>query len=288
MCTAITYKSSDFYFGRTLDYEFSYQEEVTVTPRNYPFQFRYMGTLDRHYAMIGMATVVQDIPLYYEATNEKGLSMAGLNFPDNACYQKCSDEKINVASFELIVWILGKCSTVAEAKALLDQTQIVDVSFSEQLPSSPLHWMISDKNESIVVECVEEGVKIYDNPWNVLTNNPPFDYHLMNMHAYMHLHEAGSVNSLDASVNLQNISLGFGALGLPGDYSSASYLLAAIAINGGHARVLNLFKNSKQGDKLILEIFETAILFTLRFSVICSIVNTPSFTVIVVRYQRLI
>lgn len=41
-----------------------------------------------------------------------------------------------------------------------------------------------------------------------------------------------------------------------GDYSSASYLLAAIAINGGHARVLNLFKNSKQGDKLILEILE--------------------------------
>lgn len=41
-----------------------------------------------------------------------------------------------------------------------------------------------------------------------------------------------------------------------GDYSSASYLLAAIAINGGHAKILNLFKNSKQGDKLILEILE--------------------------------
>ncbi|MBE6504627.1 MAG: 3-phosphoshikimate 1-carboxyvinyltransferase [Methanobrevibacter millerae] len=41
-----------------------------------------------------------------------------------------------------------------------------------------------------------------------------------------------------------------------GDYSSASYLLAAIAINGGHAKVLNLFKNSKQGDKVILEILE--------------------------------
>jgi len=41
-----------------------------------------------------------------------------------------------------------------------------------------------------------------------------------------------------------------------GDYSSASYLLATIAINGGHAKVLNLFKNSKQGDKVILEILE--------------------------------
>ena len=41
-----------------------------------------------------------------------------------------------------------------------------------------------------------------------------------------------------------------------GDYSSASYLLAAVAINGGHAKILNLFKNSKQGDKQILEILE--------------------------------
>lgn len=227
MCTAASLKGKVHCFGRNLDLERSYNESVVMTPRNSCFPMRCTDDLTSHYAMIGMATVVQDIPLYYEATNEKGLSMAGLNFPGNACYQKCSDEKMNVASFELIVWILGKCSTVAEAKALLDQTQIVDVSFSEQLPSSPLHWMISDKNESIVVECVEEGVKIYDNPWNVLTNNPPFDYHLMNMHAYMHLHEAGSVNSLDASVNLQNISLGFGALGLPGDYSSASRFVRA-------------------------------------------------------------
>ena len=41
-----------------------------------------------------------------------------------------------------------------------------------------------------------------------------------------------------------------------GDFSSASYLLACIAINGGHAKVLNLFKKSKQGDKVILEILE--------------------------------
>ena len=33
-------------------------------------------------------------------------------------------------------------------------------------------------------------------------------------------------------------------------------MLAAIAINRGHAKVLNLFKNSKQGDKVILEILE--------------------------------
>ena len=43
MCTAATYKTKDFYMGRTLDYEFSYGDEVTVTPRNYPINFRFMG-----------------------------------------------------------------------------------------------------------------------------------------------------------------------------------------------------------------------------------------------------
>lgn len=73
MCTAATYKTKDHYFGRNLDYEFSYSETVTVTPRNYPFHFRRMGDLPNHYAMIGMAFVQENYPLYYDATNEKGL-----------------------------------------------------------------------------------------------------------------------------------------------------------------------------------------------------------------------
>lgn len=81
MCTAATYTTKNHYFGRTLDYEYSYEEQVTVTTRNYPFPFRKVNTMETHYAMIGMAFVVENYPLYYGATNEKGLSMAGLNFP---------------------------------------------------------------------------------------------------------------------------------------------------------------------------------------------------------------
>ena len=43
MCTAATYQTKDFYFGRNLDYEFSYGEQLLVTPRNYPFRFRQAG-----------------------------------------------------------------------------------------------------------------------------------------------------------------------------------------------------------------------------------------------------
>ena len=88
MCTAVTYKTGDFYFGRTLDYEFSYGEEVTVMPRHYPLKLRHLGTLERHYAVIGMAHVAEGYPLYYDAVNEKGLAMAGLNFVGNAHYNE--------------------------------------------------------------------------------------------------------------------------------------------------------------------------------------------------------
>ena len=71
MCTAATYKTKDFYFGRTLDYEFSYGDSITVAPRNYPFDFRFEGRNDNHYAIIGMAHIANDCPLYYDAVNEK-------------------------------------------------------------------------------------------------------------------------------------------------------------------------------------------------------------------------
>ena len=83
MCTCAMYQTKDHYFGRNLDLEFSYQETVTVTPRNFPIPFRTKDTLTSHYALIGMAFVCGGFPLYYDATNEYGLSMAGLNFPGN-------------------------------------------------------------------------------------------------------------------------------------------------------------------------------------------------------------
>ena len=90
MCTAATYKTKDFYFGRTLDYECSYGEQIVITPRNYAFNFRHVGDMKNHYAIIGMAHVAEDYPLYYDAMNEKGVAMAGLNFVGNAVMPRLS------------------------------------------------------------------------------------------------------------------------------------------------------------------------------------------------------
>lgn len=227
MCTAATYKTKDHYFGRTLDYEYSYQEKVTITPRNYPLHFRKSGVLKQHYAIIGMAYIVGDYPLYYDATNEKGLSMAGLNFPGYADYKAEAEGMDNVAQFEFIPWILGQCATVAEVRNKLARMNLLNMNFSEQLPVSPLHWMISDRDESITVECVKDGLKVYDNPVGILTNNPPFDMQMFNLNNYKGLSVEPPVNHFAEGLELSTYSRGMGAMGMPGDLSSASRFVRA-------------------------------------------------------------
>ena len=178
--------------------------------------------------MIGMAAVVDEFPLYYEATNEKGLSMAGLNFPENAVYYSFAEEKENVTPFEFIPWVLAQCACVDEAKALLGKINLVNINFSEQLPLSPLHWMISDKKSSIVVEPLKDGLKIYDDPFEILTNNPPFEYHYTNVSNYMGVGTGPATPQFEEKIPMKNYSLGMGALGLPGDCSSASRFIRAL------------------------------------------------------------
>ena len=230
MCTAICYRKNASYFGRNFDFDIGYGERVVITPRNYAIKMRCERAIISHYAMIGMATVVNDFPLYYEATNEKGLSMAGLNFPENAVYYEFAEEKDNITPFELIPWILAECSCIDEAKRLLDKINLVNIDFSEDIRLSPLHWIISDKEHSIVVEPLEEGLKIYDNPFEVLTNNPPFEYHYTNVSNYMGLCIGHATSQFRESIPMKNYSLGMGALGLPGDFSSTSRFIRALFV----------------------------------------------------------
>lgn len=230
MCTAVTYQTNDFYFGRTLDNDFSYGEEIVIVPRNYAFRFRSrkkMPALRGHYALIGVAHVRDNFPLYYDAVNEKGLCMAGLNFVGNACYGKPAQGKDNVAVFEFIPWILARCSSVKEARVLLEQINLVDESFCEELPVAQLHWLIADKSEAITVEAVESGLMIYENPVGVLTNNPPFKEQMFALNNFMSLSPRQPQNNFCSSLKLQPYSRGMGALGLPGDLSSQSRFVRA-------------------------------------------------------------
>lgn len=227
MCTAATYKTKDHYFGRTLDYEISYNEMITIAPRNFSFKFLKVDNMNTHYAMIGVATVVDEYPLYFDAVNEEGLGMAGLNFPENADYKPVKEGMDNISPFEFIPWILGQCATVEEAKSLMANMNLVQINFSDSLPLAPLHWIISDREKSITVESLKQGLKIYDNPVGILTNNPPFETQMFNLNNYMSLSKNNPTNNFAKSLDLSIYSRGMGAIGLPGDLSSMSRFVKA-------------------------------------------------------------
>jgi choloylglycine hydrolase len=228
MCTGLSFTTADHYFGRNLDLEFSYNETVTITPRNFSFSFRRLPALTTHHAIIGIATISDGYPLYYDAVNERGLGMAGLNFPDNAYYPPEDPAATNVTPFEFIPWVLGQFESVAQVRAALETVNLVDISFSAEFPLSPLHWIISDGSASITVESVREGLKVYDNPWGVLTNNPTFDIQAFRLNDYMHLSNRQPQNTFAPDVPLDTYSRGMGGMGLPGDLSSSSRFVKAV------------------------------------------------------------
>lgn len=227
MCTALKYMSGNFYFGRTLDNDSSYKEEVVITPRRRKLLFREMGTIPAHYAILGIAFVVDGTPLYYDACNDRGLAMAGLNYVGNATFCECKSGKDNIATFEFIPWILCQCSTVEEAKKLLSRINITCTPFSDQLPAAELHWMIADKDAAIVVECDKDGMHVYDNTVGVLTNNPPFPTQMFCLNNYMSLTPKPPTVGFSDKVDFNKYSRGMGALGLPGDLSSQSRFVRA-------------------------------------------------------------
>lgn len=227
MCTAMAYRGRHFFFGRTMDYERSYGESVVITPRNFSLGFYQAPSEKPTYALIGMAHVENKIPLYYDAVNECGLGMAGLRFAGNAVYHAPQVGKESIASFEMIPRILRRCATVADARRLLKRVLITDAAFCDALPPSPLHWLIADRREAIVVEQQSDGLHIHDNPVGVLTNNPPFTEQQFRLRDYVGLSPRDPINTFSDEIELPLYSRGMGALGLPGDWSSVSRFVRA-------------------------------------------------------------
>ena len=222
MCTAISVTNEYNYFGRNLDFELSFGEKVIITPKNFEFCFRNNKKIKKHFSMIGMGIESKNFPLYFDATNEKGLSVAGLNFPDNAQYMDKMDGADNIASFEFIPWILTQCESVKDALRLIEKINITNEAFDDKIAPSPLHFIIADKTEAVVVEQTKGGVRVFENPVGVLTNNPTFDVQMFNLTNYISVTSGEAKNVFSDKIELAPYSRGMGGIGLPGDLSSAS------------------------------------------------------------------
>lgn len=228
MCTSLAARSVGPLFGRNLDLEYSFGEQVVITPRRYPFPFRLREPLPQHYALIGMATVANNYPLYAEAMNEKGLYMAGLNFPGNAYYPPAEDGDTQaVTPYELIPLILGRCADLAQARQILEGLCLAAIPFAPGYPLAPLHWHIADASGCLVMEATRDGIHLYEDPAGVLTNNPPYPLQLANLNNYMHLSARSPENRFAPGLDLHTVGQGMGAIGLPGDWSPQSRFVRA-------------------------------------------------------------
>lgn len=228
MCTALTFKSTSHYFGRNLDLDYTLGEQIVITPRKHSLDFRMLPSLKSHYAIIGVAKIDENYPLYYDATNEVGLSVAGLNFPESAVYFKPDNGKINIAPFEMIPYILGKFTSVNEVVEFLKVANVADIAYSDKYKLTPLHWIIADRNRAITLESTKDGIKVYENTVGVLTNNPDFNMQMLNLNNYWHISKENPVKTFSDSLPFYPYSNGLGGLGLPGDFSSMSRFVRAV------------------------------------------------------------
>lgn len=228
MCTSIAFSAPYPLFGRNLDLETPFGQQVVATPRSFAFHFHRRPAMPHHLAMIGMATVAGGVPLYAEAMNEAGLYMAGLNFPGNACYTPADQAAPDaVAPYELIPLVLGSCRTLKEARAMLEGIDLLGIPFAPGYPLAPLHWHIADGTGALVMEVTAEGSRLYEDPVGVLTNNPPFPVQLANLTGYQTLSAAPPENRFAPGVPLPPYGQGMGAIGLPGDCSPMSRFVRA-------------------------------------------------------------
>ena len=241
MCTSLSLPTAEgrILFGRTLDLDAHFGEAVTLTPRRYPFCFRDCYPLTRHYALLGMAAVAEGYPLYAEAMNEKGLCMAGLRFAESAAYASHPQAgRLNLAPWELIPYLLGTCSTVAEAREALEGICVVDRPFSDQVGTAPLHWHMVDADSShdgLILEVTGEGMRLYAAKEGVLTNEPPYPDQLDGMTAWP--------------------SLRGDAIGLPGDYSSPSRFIRAATLRRWWMEQGSTCCSTVEGDLALAQFF---------------------------------
>lgn len=222
MCTTVAKTGDKLIFGRNMDIDESFGEELILIPRKYTLKYKMAKQSENHFAVMGIGTVIDGYPLLAEGMNEFGLCMAGLNFVGNARYWSPEEGRDNLAPYELIPWILSSCKSLKDAIAKLKKVNLISLPFKKDIPLPTLHFHIADKQGSIVYESVKEGEKIYKNPVGVVTNNPPFDIQLTLLSNY------GGLSPRASSTALKPYSLGLGSYGLPGDFSSGSRFARAV------------------------------------------------------------
>ena len=234
MCTGVRFSDDqgNMYFGRNLDWSEGYGQKVVIKPRGYKYKSEFLGEMANSPAIIGMGIIAENKPLYFDCANENGLAIAGLNFPGYAKYEVSPvDGKTNVSAYEFPLWVTLNFDSVEEVEKALKNVAIVAKPVNDQYPVSQLHWIIGDAKRSIVVEYTENGMEIFKNDVDILTNQPGYGWHKENLRNYMNLFPQMPKEVKWEKAKMTAFGSGSLMRGLPGDYYSPSRFVRVAYLN---------------------------------------------------------
>lgn len=237
-CTSFIIRATDnsVVYGRTMEFGMDMKSQVMVIPRGYALQAAYAKdgksmAWKSQYAVVGMNALGQTSLV--DGLNERGLAGGVLYFDGFARYAdpaRVSAEKKLLAPWDLLTWALTNYASVDEVKNALAGVAIVGVSqpaMGGEVP--PVHYTLHDKaGKSIVIEPVNGELRVYDNPLGVLTNSPPFEWHMINLGNYVKLSAMEApAQTLQGQV-IAPLGQGSGLLGVPGDPTPPSRFVRAV------------------------------------------------------------
>jgi choloylglycine hydrolase len=251
-CTSFLLSTSDggVVYGRTMEFGFHLDSDAIVVPRLFTFTGTGPGgkpglTWKAKYGAVGLNAYGG--PVLTDGMNEKGLAGGILYFPDYAVYADPAktDAATALAPWEFLTWVLTSFATVAEVKAAATTVNIINIAEPGLGIVPPYHFTVHDAaGASIVIEPVSGGVKVYDNPFGVLTNSPSFDWHLTNLKNYVKISPVNVPPIVVDGVTISSFGQGSGLVGIPGDPTPPSrfirvlgYVISAKKVPSGDASV---------------------------------------------------
>ena len=258
MCTGICLKGTDgtAVYGRTMEWgSYDLESRVLIVPRGQELtgstpDGKAGAQWKSKHGLVGLDGLSQ--PFLLDGMNDKGLACGAFYLPGFAEYEtyEPSEAKRSIGPAEVVHYILSQCATVDETREALEQIKVVPVAIPAVGLVLPLHYMVLDASgKSLVIEYVGGERNLYDDPLGVITNAPPFDWHLINLRNYVNLSPVAIQSRKLDDVDFAPLGAGSGMLGLPGDFTPPSRFIRAVAFTqtarrtkGGLDTVTELFR----------------------------------------------
>lgn len=226
MCTAITLltQQGETFFGRTMDFSYDIQPQIYIVPNNNIWNNTLnMKQFRDYYNFIGIGQELDGILGFFDGVNEKGFAAAALYFAGYAQYDVPSSYPTaqQVASFDFLHYILGRCASIKDLKNLLDSTSIIGMLDPVTKTIAPLHWIATDRSgKCVIIEQTDKGLELFNNSIGVMANSPNFQWHMTNLRNYIETSPEQTDEVFWGNTHLTPFGQAGGTVPLPGGYTS--------------------------------------------------------------------